>query len=925
MRAMLKALYNTSAKRWRVFVPLLPTAGVLLVAKSGQLAEHCPNMHNALAFGIRTARIAELTTGCAIDTGQLQRAMWFDNAGALLYAVGLAAVLLVYWRFGWRSRRQGSFDAALKVMCLPLAAGLFDIAENMTVLWSASVENDAVRIGHLPAQFAATFGLAKWLLLAVTAFAIFLTLYGAFRFRALKLVDWETVDEDKANRVTPSTAPAKGLAVCLSGGGIRSASFSWGALAQMHSNGLFNKVTSLYTVSGGGYAANAWTSSDPKLRTAFDDGFFAIDDKATSDDTAPPITPFQYVHRNNRYLDSLRGGIGLSLMKASIGIMVNVSVIVGGILIVAILPGLLARSVFGAVTNKVVNPDPPSWILRNGAWLPVLWTLALAGLAFAVSWVLRRTKRRVVLQVMGVFVGLAAAMATVTIALPLLAHNLYDIFDKARWAALPAAVTWVGGLVVAYFRPRLSKVAIRLGGVLSAIGMFYVFVWVIRRAVVPSARLWSWLPDAHSAKLHWLVVLGVAAAFLMLLDHTGVQWWSLHPLYRERLAGAFVMRQKDGGEIVRRPANEWPRWSQPDQLNPEAPGPKHVICAATHRHEPEVTGLKSLSYRFSTDGVAFCEPVLDEGNVANNCYSGSATWLDETFAIQPGEPGPARRFVRKVFKPHARSTAVAAAAMSGAAFNSVMGRQSKGTTDSLLAVLNLRLGVWMPNNRFETSRGLSWLFKERADKARRFPRPGLRYLFHEVIGHFDIEDPFVHVSDGGHWENLGLTEAVRDRAQRIIVVDASGGRVAPLTDGAVGEGFASLHEAIDLARIELATEIEIDVSAMRPDRQSGRAIRNWADGTITYHKDRVHHWGPECDKNCRKAKLLYIKAVISDRTPEGVLAYANTDRVFPDYPTGNQFLTDEQFGALVRLGSSAVKDALSKSETIAARVRPPAR
>jgi len=70
---------------------------------------------------------------------------------------------------------------------------------------------------------------------------------------------------------------------------------------------------------------------------------------------------------------------------------------------------------------------------------------------------------------------------------------------------------------------------------------------------------------------------------------------------------------------------------------------------------------------------------------------------------------------------------------------------------------------------------------------------------------------------------------------------------------------------------------------------------------------------------------LYIKAVISDRTPEGVLAYANTDRVFPDYPTKNQFLTDAQFGALVRLGSSAVKDALSKSETIAARVRPPAR
>ena len=56
--------------------------------------------------------------------------------------------------------------------------------------------------------------------------------------------------------------------------------------------------------------------------------------------------------------------------------------------------------------------------------------------------------------------------------------------------------------------------------------------------------------------------------------------------------------------------------------------------------------------------------------------------------------------------------------------------------------------------------------------------------------------------------------------------------------------------------------------------------------------------------------LIFVKAVICDRTPDDVLAYANTDRAFPDYPTGDQFLSDEQFMALVGLGRSATNSAL---------------
>lgn len=245
---------------------------------------------------------------------------------------------------------------------------------------------------------------------------------------------------------------------------------------------------------------------------------------------------------------------------------------------------------------------------------------------------------------------------------------------------------------------------------------------------------------------------------------------------------------------------------------------------------------------------------------------------------------------------------IAAAAISGAAFNSAMGRHSQGSTDSLLALLNLRLGVWLPNPRFESTRD-----------RKSFPRPGLRYLFNEVTGYYDVTEPFIHVSDGGHWENLGLVEALRARHEHIFCVDASGDRFQEPTAGGVVIGLGTLYEAIDLARIELHVEVRVDpeqFEKMRPDGRTGRCVRNWMTCDIVYHTDPDHDWRECC--NCHSGRLLFVKALISDRTPESVLSFANADRAFPHYPTADQFLTDGQFRSLVGLGESATRDAMVK-------------
>ncbi|MDO9174186.1 MAG: hypothetical protein Q7V62_05230, partial [Actinomycetota bacterium] len=109
------------------------------------------------------------------------------------------------------------------------------------------------------------------------------------------------------------------------------------------------------------------------------------------------------------------------------------------------------------------------------------------------------------------------------------------------------------------------------------------------------------------------------------------------------------------------------------------------------------------------------------------------------------------------------------------------------------------------------------------------------------------------------------------------------------------------------------TEVRIDSTefeTMRPNHRTGRCTQNWMQCDIVYHYDAQHRWNTECDERCSTGTMLFVKALISDRTPESVLSFANTDRVFPNYSTGDQFLGDDQFRSLVGLGEAAMRDAL---------------
>ena len=123
----------------------------------------------------------------------------------------------------------------------------------------------------------------------------------------------------------------------------------------------------------------------------------------------------------------------------------------------------------------------------------------------------------------------------------------------------------------------------------------------------------------------------------------------------------------------------------------------------------------------------------------------------------------------------------------------------------------------MPNPRrvdvFRTS-GAPAGGQARDPEVKRFlPRPRPSYLFRELFGWNNLNARFLYVTDGGHYENLGLVELLRRECMQVYCFDASG-----------GSSFAALGDAVALARSEMRRDRHRPASA-RPGRRAQPGAR----------------------------------------------------------------------------------------------------
>jgi Patatin-like phospholipase len=221
--------------------------------------------------------------------------------------------------------------------------------------------------------------------------------------------------------------------------------------------------------------------------------------------------------------------------------------------------------------------------------------------------------------------------------------------------------------------------------------------------------------------------------------------------------------------------------------------------------------------------------------------------------------------------------------ISGAAASPNMGYHSSPLVTFVLTLLNVRLGAWLGNPGKAGDRSFQL----------GYPESSIRPIVDEAFGLTNDASPYVYLSDGGHFENLGLYEMILRRCHYILAIDAGQDLQC---------SFADLGEAVRKIRIDFGISIEFDEINIFPrdcDLREGQKGRNCAIGRICYSDLD----GP----SAADGVLIYIKPACYGDEPRDIYEYFKRSATFPHESTGDQFFSESQFESYRMLGAHTMQ------------------
>ncbi|WP_314144174.1 patatin-like phospholipase family protein [Buttiauxella noackiae] len=741
----------------------------------------------------------------------------------------------------------------------------------------------------------------------------------------------------RAAACVENTLPTCGLA--LSGGGIRSATFSLGVIRALAKNGLLTRFDYLSTVSGGGYVGGmlgrlySGTHSANQVETAL-----------AKDSTLL----LSWLRNNGRYLTPAGArDITLSIAQilrsfsAAFTLITLLSTLVCAVAVamnplftegspgyfwVLSVPLALAgwqslaywvfehksRWLFAtviaitliAVFFVFVSPQPASLTLFLCALccIPWLWlfpkktnislsafrlaltrSLAVCLCVFAallVLWGINRAGYRVYQY----FTGGISLYITIPVALTAI---------KALWEI--SLVKWIVKKLAQKFRN--TKIDLSATGNLAGLGLMGLtlifgcsglfqlnqtistFPCVIKNINEPLFA--SLLPWAE-----WLAALLIIVAIKNMIKFLNLS--SLHNLYRARIERAWLSVANVGpGENYR---------FNTDPLNDKKPRDMNKISRVTEVMPKDDVLFKDYAphkYGGPFHLITACinQTIDDRSGNYNADRKGIALTVSAS-GVETGTKDPDKN------DKSGDETLSHWLAISGAATGTGMGSNTAPGLAFLLFLIGGRLGYWSqhlsPKTRMlrteETPKIVRLL---RGLAGRHIPETG--YLLSELFARFPgLNSPMWFLSDGGHFENTGVYALLKRRVQTIVVTDC---------------GADPNYIFDDMENLVRKAKIDYDITITFMPQPSARygMLHKMTAETIAPPLlfARITYPLQPGEPHPLTGKLIVVKPHLLKGMALDTECYARRHSDFPQQTTADQFFNEEQWEAYHQLGLQA--------------------
>jgi hypothetical protein len=538
-----------------------------------------------------------------------------------------------------------------------------------------------------------------------------------------------------------------------------------------------------------------------------------------------------------------------------------------------IMAQLTADNIFGGLRSYEPYSDSDrEWLGRAAGWLAAFatgWAIA-AFLVFAAGYALESANIAAAFKDKIAASGIISGVVTALLGRSSKTPAKSSSADATDWWAIASNIALaIAGPIFA----AVLIVALSIG--LDKLLLDHSLVKLLRE---PNPDMWmlAWLGGGG--------VLAFAIAFVASL-YVNINRFSLHALYRNRLVRAYL-----GASLQKRNPDRFTGFDPTDNVR------MHKLWPPMSQ-EPRLFHVVNIALNVvAAERLAWQERKAESFTVTpKHCGSAYLGFRNSAFY---GD-GPKNEIAKKDQNRQFGIALGTAMAISGAAVSSNMGYHSSPSLGILLTLFNVRLGWWLGNPGPD------------GDKQHAYRREGPRFsalpLLFEAFGQTTDKRPYVYLSDGGHFENLGLYEMVRRRCRLIVLVDA--GCDADFA-------FEDLGNAVRKIYIDLGIRITFEKLEDLKNRPSEKTLRRAGEPGIRYHAiGTIRYSDPSADgSGCKDGKVIYIKPAYHGGEGAAIQAYAKANKAFPHESTTDQWFTESQFESYRALGLDIANDVLDQQD-----------